>query len=103
MEPLSALLWEDSEKEENKVGTSASPCSEHHTFSRLGGTAWDKIRTTQCLAGWAEVQAVLRLSLFTPGNSQSTALSLVVYLLPTHVAFSADKQLFYGLPPTEAR
>lgn len=32
-----------------------------------------------------------------------TSLYSVAYLLPTHVAFSGNKQLSYGLPPTEAK
>lgn len=81
--------------------------SQSTTLSRPDSTACfvclDKIRTLWCPSGWADLQALRRWRHCTLGSSQSTALYLVAYFLLTHVAFLSNKQLFYGLPPTEAR
>lgn len=77
------------------------------TLSRPDSTAcstcWDEMRTRRCSAGWAELQALCGWKPCTPGASQSITPYSIAYPLPTHVTFSGNKQLFYGLPPTEAK
>lgn len=88
------------------MDTPVFPLSEHHTQQidrTVSFVCWDEIKNPQCPKCWAELQAHCRWRLSTPGSSQSTTLYLVAYLLPTHVAFLGNKQLFYELPPTEAK
>lgn len=104
IEPPSALLWEEQEEEENQVDTSVFPvlgCQAQQTgqhsvwFCLLGQDQDPRV-------GWAKLQALCRWRLSAPESSQSSRLYSVAYLLPTPVAFSQNKQLFYGLPSTEA-
>lgn len=101
-----SLLQEDQGGEGNEVGTCVSPLSEQqaqqgwqHGVFCLPGWAGD----APVLAGLGRASGSLWMEAVLSRDSQSTTAHSTANPPPAHVICSGNKQLFCGLPPTEAK